>query len=198
MYKNKEPIILSDDKIRRTYVTLDTIHTPLVSVMMKKNNKDVQVYVEAYRIASININVLGLKHDYATEQFIYRITGVCCNVYDNTLSRDDGVAVDMERFHRAQGYCLVAYDEFISSKYQAALTKVSVERSPLTVLTYTLSSINSSSLIPAIQDKYENKLSEDEFEMLGALFDTVSDQLSEFLSSSCKFLISINDIHLGN
>lgn len=115
-----------------------------------------------------------------------------------TLSRDDGVAVDMERFHRAQEYCLAAYDEFISSKYQAALNKVSAERNPLAVLTYTLSSINDDELIPPIQDKYENKLSEDEFEMLGALFDTVSERLSEFLSSSCKFLISTNDIHLGN
>ena len=79
MSKNKEPIILSKDKIRRTYVTLDTIHTPLVSVVMKKGNKDVQVYAEAYCIASINVDTLGLKHDYATEQFIYRITGVCCN-----------------------------------------------------------------------------------------------------------------------
>ena len=87
MYKNKEPIILSDDKIRGTYVTLDTIHTPLVSVVMKKNNKDVQVYAEAYCIASINVDTLGLKHEYATEQFIYRITGVCCNAYDDMLTR---------------------------------------------------------------------------------------------------------------
>ena len=86
MYKNKEPIILSDDKIRRTYVTLDTIHTPFAAVVMK-NNKDVQVYAEAYRIASINIDTLGLKHEYATEQFIYRITGVCCNAYDDMLTR---------------------------------------------------------------------------------------------------------------
>ena len=72
MYKNKEPIILSDDKIRRTYVTLDTIHTPLVSVVMKKGNKNTQVYAEAYRIDRINIDTLGLKHEYATEQFINR------------------------------------------------------------------------------------------------------------------------------
>lgn len=87
MYKNKEPIILSDDKVRRIYVTLDTIRTPLVSVVIKKNNENTQVYAEAYRVAGANIDVCGLKHDYATEQFIYRITGVCCNAYDNTLAR---------------------------------------------------------------------------------------------------------------
>ena len=83
MYKNKEPIILSDDKIRRTYVTLDTIYTPLVSVMMQ--NK--QAYVEAYCISSINVSVLGLKQEYATEQLIYRITGMCCNAYDDMATR---------------------------------------------------------------------------------------------------------------
>ena len=76
MYKNKEPIILSKDKIRRTYVTLDTIHTPLVSVVMKKGNKDVQVYAEAYCIASINVDTLGLKHDYAT--CVCLINHECC------------------------------------------------------------------------------------------------------------------------
>ena len=87
MRTNKEPIILSNDKIRGTYVTLDTINTPLVSDVLKKSNANRQVYVEAYRIASINIDTRGLKHEYATEQFIYRITGVCCNAYDNTLAR---------------------------------------------------------------------------------------------------------------
>ena len=129
------------------------------------------------------------------EFYIAVIKHIICSI---TLTRDDGVAVDMERFHRAQEYCLAAYDEFIVSKYQAALNKVSVERNPLAVLTHTLSSINDDELIPPIQDKYENKLSEDEFEMLGALFDTVSEQLSKFLSSSCKFLISTNDIDLRN
>ena len=87
MSKNKEPIILSKDKIRRTYVTLDIIHTPLVSDVLKKIHKNTQVYAEAYRIDRINIDILGLKHEYATEQFIYRITGVCCNAYDDTLTR---------------------------------------------------------------------------------------------------------------
>lgn len=83
MYENKKPIILSKDKIRRTYVTLDTIYTPLMSVMMQGK----QAYVEAYRIDKINVDIRDLKRKYATEQFIYRITGVCCNAYDNTLAR---------------------------------------------------------------------------------------------------------------
>lgn len=83
MSKNKEPVILSNSKISSTYVTLDTIHTPLTL----SNNRNEQIYVDTYRVADVNINVCNLKHEYATEQFIYRITGVCCNVYDNTLVR---------------------------------------------------------------------------------------------------------------
>ena len=83
MRENKEPIILSKDKIRSTYVTLDTIYTPLMSVMMQGK----QAYVEAYRVDKINVDIRDLKRKYATEQFIYRITGVCCNAYDNTLAR---------------------------------------------------------------------------------------------------------------
>ena len=116
-----------------------------------------------------------------------------------TLSRDDDVAVDMERFHRAQEYCLEAFDELNLSKYQDALNSTPyAERSVLAVLTYTLSSIDDDELLPVIQEKYKNKLTEDEFHMLGALFDTVSAQLYGILSSSCKFLVSTHDIDLGN
>jgi len=83
MNKNNEPVILSKSKISSTYVTLDTIHTPLTL----SNNRNEQIYVDTYRVADVNIDVCNLKHDYATEQFIYRITGVCCNVYDNILVR---------------------------------------------------------------------------------------------------------------
>ena len=83
MYENKKPIILSKDKVRRTYVTLDTIYTPLMSVMMQGK----QAYVEAYRVDKINVDIRDLKRKYATEQFIYRITGVCCNAYDDMLTR---------------------------------------------------------------------------------------------------------------
>ena len=116
-----------------------------------------------------------------------------------TLTRDDGAAVDIEMLHRAQECCLEAFDELNLSKYQDALNSTPyAERSVLAVLTYTLSSIGDNELLPVIQEKYKNKLTEDEFHMLGALFDTVSAQLYGILSSSCKFLVSTNDIHLGN
>ena len=83
MYKNKEPIILSKDKMPNTYVTLDTIYTPLMSVMMQGK----QAYVEAYYVDKINVDIRDLKRKYATEQFIYRITGVCCFAYDSMLAR---------------------------------------------------------------------------------------------------------------
>lgn len=83
MSKDEKPIILSKDNIRSTYVTLDTIYTPLVSIM--RNDK--QIYTKAYRVANIQVNIYDLKRDYATEQFIYRITGMCCDVYDSMLAR---------------------------------------------------------------------------------------------------------------
>jgi hypothetical protein len=86
MRKNKEPIILSKDKICRIYITLDTIYTPLTSVV-SSDNKDNPIYVKTYRVTKANIDVCSLKHEYAVEQLIYRITGMCCNVYDNMLAR---------------------------------------------------------------------------------------------------------------
>ena len=127
------------------------------------------------------------------EFYIAVIKHIICKI---TLTRDDGVAVDTETLHRVQEYCLAAFDDLNYCLYQRALDKMSSERSPLAVLTYTLSSIDDDELIPVIQEKYKNKLSEEEFHMLGALFDTVSEQLSGFLSSSCKFLVSTHDIDL--
>lgn len=129
------------------------------------------------------------------EFYIAVIKHIICSI---TLSRDDGAPVDMEMLHHAQECCLSAFDELNYRLYVRAQDKMSSERSPLAVLTYTLSSIDDDELIPVIQEKYKNKLNEEEFHMLGALFDTVSDQLSKFLSSSCKFLISTNDIDLRN
>lgn len=129
------------------------------------------------------------------EFYIAVIKHIICSI---TLSRDDGVAVDVEMLHHAQECCLAAFDDLNYCLYQRALNKMSSERNPLAVLTYTLSSIDDDELIPVIQEKYKNMLSEEEFHMLGALFDTVSEQLARYLSSSCKFLISTNDIHLGN
>lgn len=129
------------------------------------------------------------------EFYIAVIKHIICSI---TLTRDDGAPVDMEMLHHAQECCLEAFDDLNYCLYQRALDKMSSERSPLTVLTYTLSSIDDDELIPVIQEKYKNMLSEEEFHMLGALFDTVSEQLSGFLSSSCKFLVSTNDINLRN
>lgn len=129
------------------------------------------------------------------EFYIAVIKHIICSI---RLSRDDGAPVDMEMLHHAQECCLAAFDELNYCMYYRALDRMSSERSPLAILTYTLSSIDDDELIPVIQEKYKNMLSEEEFHMLGALFDTVSEQLSGFLSSSCKFLVSTNDINLGN
>ena len=70
------------------------------------------------------------------------------------------------------------------------------ERSVLAVLTYTISSMGEDELLSIIQDKYKAKLPEEEFNMLGALFDSVSEQLYGILSLSCKFLVATHDIEL--
>ena len=127
------------------------------------------------------------------EFYIAVIKHIICSI---RLTRDDGAPVDMEMLHHAQECCLAAFDDLNYCLYQRSLDKMSSERSPLTVLTYTLSSIDDDELIPVIQEKYKNMLSEEEFHMLGALFDTVSEQLSGFLSSACKFLVSTHDIDL--
>lgn len=76
--KNKEPIVLPKEKIRGTYITLDTIRTPL----MKGD-----ISVDAYRIADSHIDLKDSERDCVAEQFIYRITGVYCKAYDNVLYR---------------------------------------------------------------------------------------------------------------
>lgn len=130
-------------------------------------------------------------YDKFHEFYIAVIKHIICSI---RLSRDDGAPVDMEMLHHAQECCLAAFDELNYCLYVRAQDKC--DGSPLAILTYTLSSIDDDELIPVIQEKYKNKLSEEEFHMLGALFDTVSEQLSGFLSSSCKFLVSTNDINL--
>lgn len=75
--KNKEPIVLPKEKIRGTYITVDTIHVPI---------KD-SISVDAYRLIDTKIKLQHEDRDYLTEQFIYRITGVCCEAYDSPLVR---------------------------------------------------------------------------------------------------------------
>ena len=132
-------------------------------------------------------------YDKFHEFYIAVIKHIICSI---RLSRDDGAPVDMEMLHHAQECCLAAFDELNYCLYVRAQDKC--DRSQLAVLTYTLSSIDDDELIPVIQEKYKNTLSEEEFHMLGALFDTVSEQLSGYLSSSCKFLVSTHDIDLRN
>ena len=132
-------------------------------------------------------------YDKFHEFYIAVIKHIICSI---RLSRDDGAPVDMEMLHHAQECCLEAFDELNHRLYVRAQDKC--DRSPMAVLAYTLSSTDDDELIPVIQEKYKNKLNEEEFHMLGALFDTVSEQLSGYLSSSCKFLMSTNDIHLGS
>ena len=84
MSKNKEPIVLSKErsayieKIRGTYITLDTIRTPLMRG---------DISVDAYRIADSHIDLKDSERDCVAEQFIYRLTGVYCKAYDSLLCR---------------------------------------------------------------------------------------------------------------
>lgn len=126
------------------------------------------------------------------EFYIAVIKHIICSI---KLSRDDGEAVDMEMLHHAQECCLDVFDELNYAKYQDALNNTPyAEQSVLAVLTYTISSMDDDKLLSIIQEKYKAKLPEEEFYMLGALFDTVSHQLYGILSSSCKFLMSTHDI----
>lgn len=115
-----------------------------------------------------------------------------------SLTNADGTAVDPERLHRVQECCLAAFDELNYVMYRRALNKLPAGQSPLAVLTYTLSSVDSDELIPVIQGKYGAELTEDERNMLGGLCNTVDEQLYGMLSLSYKFLVSTGDIDLEN
>lgn len=114
-----------------------------------------------------------------------------------TLTSTDGTVIDEGTLHRVQEYCLDAFDELNRAKYEDALNNTPyVERSALAVLTYTISSKGDDMFLPSIQEKYKAKLPEEEFHMLGALFDSVSEQLYRILTMSCKFLVLTHDIEL--
>ena len=116
-----------------------------------------------------------------------------------TLSRTDGVTIDEETLHHVQECCLAAFDELNRAKYEDALNNTPyAERSVLALLTYTLSNVDDSELLPVIQEKYKAKLTEEEFNMLGGLFNSVSEQLYGILSLSCKFLVSTHGIKIKN
>jgi hypothetical protein len=142
-------------------------------------------------IESVSCNELYEKFH---EFYIAVIKHIICKI---TLTSTDGTVVDAETLHRVQEYCLDAFDELNRAKYQDAMINTPyAERGVLAVLTYTISSIGEDELLSIIQDKYKAKLPEEEFNMLGALFDSVSEQLYGMLSLSCKFLIATHDIEL--
>ena len=114
-----------------------------------------------------------------------------------TLSRTDGAAIDAETLHHVQECCLAAFDELNRAKYEDALNNTPyVERSALAVLTYTISSKDDDKFIPFIQKTYKAVLPEEEYNMLGELFEIVSEQLYRILTMSCKFLVLTHDIEL--
>lgn len=130
------------------------------------------------------------------ELYLAIIRHIICRV---TLTKKDGTAVDTEMLHRVQECCLAAYNELNYCMYQRALNKEpNPERSPLAVLTYTLSSAEDGELIPAIYEKYSAELTKDERNLLGALLNGVDEQLYGLLSLSYKFLVSTGDINLEN
>ena len=145
-------------------------------------------------IESVSCNELYEKFH---ELYIAVIKHIICKI---KLTSTDGTVVDAETLHRVQEYCLDAFDELNRAKYEeyqdALKNPPDAELSVLAVLTYTLSSVDDSELIPVIQEKYKAKLPEEEFNMLDALFDSVSEQLYRILSLSCKFLVATHDIEL--
>lgn len=131
-------------------------------------------------------------YDKFHELYIAVIKHIICNI---KLSRDDDTAVDVEMLHRVQEYCLAAYDELNYRIYQSALNNVPAKQSPLAVLSYTLLRVlEDREILSIIQEKYKAKLPEEEFYMLGALFDGVSEQLYGILSLFCKNLLQQHTI----
>ena len=116
-----------------------------------------------------------------------------------TLSRTDGATVDVETLHHVQECCLAAFDELNHAKYEDALNNTPyAERSILAVLTYTISSKDDDKFLPFIQKEYKAVLPAEEYNMLGELFEIVSEQLYRTLSLSCKFLVSTHGIKVKN
>ena len=116
-----------------------------------------------------------------------------------TLTRTDGATVDVETLHHVQECCLAAFDELNRAKYEDALNNTPyAERSVLAVLTYTISSKDDDKFLPFIQKEYKAVLPAEEYNMLGELFEIVSEQLYGILSLSCKFLVSTHGIKIKN
>lgn len=120
---------------------------------------------------------------------------IICNT---TLTEEDGSTVDPEMLHRAQERCIAVYEELHAARYQHALNAVpgaDFRTRPLPTLTFTVSSVNDGELLPAIQDRYKDILPEEEFGLLGALFNAVADQIELALGLSFGMLKQTNDIN---
>lgn len=114
------------------------------------------------------------------------------HVIINALMTKIDSTADTEMLHRVQGYCVDIFDELILSKYQDVLRCIPPEEcSTRTVLNYLISSIGSSELLPNIKERYKNKLSEEEFNMLIKLIDSVSEHLSRISEEFLK-LTNVN------
>lgn len=112
-------------------------------------------------------------------------------IINTLMTKTDGTTTDVEMLHRVQEYCVDIFDELNLSKYQAVRRFVPREKcSTRTILTYLISNIGSSELLPNIKERYKNKLPEKEFDMLNNLIDSVSEHLS---SISKEFLMPTNE-----
>lgn len=112
-------------------------------------------------------------------------------IINTLMTKIDGTTTDVEMLHRVQEYCVDIFDELNLSKYQAVRRFISREKcSTRTILTYLISNIGSSELLPNIKERYKNKLSEKEFDMLNNLIDSVSEHLSKI---SKEFLMSTKE-----
>lgn len=142
-------------------------------------------------IESVSCNELYEKFH---ELYIAVIKHIICKI---TLTSTDGTVIDEGTLHHVQECCLAAFDELNRAKYEDALNNTPyVERSALAVLTYTISSKDDDKFIPFIQKTYKAVLPEEEYNMLGELFEIVSEQLYGILTMSCKFLVLTHDIEL--
>ena len=145
-------------------------------------------------IESVSCNELYEKFH---ELYIAVIKHIICKI---KLTSTDGTVVDAETLHRVQEYCLDAFDELNRAKYEeyqdALKNPPDAERSVLAVLTYTISSKDDDKFLPFIQKEYKAVLPAEEYNMLGELFEIVSEQLYGILSLSCKFLVATHDIEL--
>lgn len=137
----------------------------------------------------------SVSYDELYEKFhAFYVAVVRLIICNTTLTEEDGSTVDPEMLHRTQERCIAVYEELHAARYQYTLNAVpdvDFRTRPLPALTFTLSCINDDELLPAIKDRYKDILPEEEFDLLGALFDTVADQIEQALELSFGMLKSL-------